>query len=66
MLCCNNTVLLILNLGSLESSHLCSYDRLTVYDGLWGGETWNRTGRYCRRSQAPVSTCQIEMHKYQK
>ena len=28
--------------------------RLTVYDGMYGTMTWNKTGDFCRRSQRPV------------
>ena len=36
---------------NLESSYRCRYDRLTIYDGMYGTENWNKTGDYCRRSQ---------------
>ena len=37
---------------SLEASHGgCRYDRLTVYDGMFGTQNWNKTGDYCRRNQ---------------
>ena len=41
--------------GALASDVLLSVRnvgcRLTVYDGMYGTMTWNRTGDYCRRSQ---------------
>lgn len=37
---------------NLESSYRgCPYDRLTVYDGMFGTQNWNKTGDYCRRNQ---------------
>ena len=37
---------------SLESSYYaCPYDRLTVFDGMYGTQQWNKTGDYCRRTQ---------------
>ena len=27
---------------------------MTVYDGMYGSMTWNKTGDFCRRSQRPV------------
>ena len=35
----------------LEAGYRCPYDRLEVYDGMYGTERWNRTGRYCSRSR---------------
>ena len=29
----------------------CSYDALTIYDGLYGQQVWNQTDKICRRSQ---------------
>ena len=41
-----------INSLNLESSYRgCPYDRLTVYDGMYGTQTWNKTGDYCRRTQ---------------
>ena len=37
---------------NLESSYYgCPYDKLTVYDGMYGTMNWNKTGDYCRRTQ---------------
>ena len=38
----------------LERHRYCRYDRLTVYDGLYGTEQWNKTGDYCSRRQTRV------------
>ena len=36
---------------SLESSYRgCLYDKVTVYDGMYGTLNWNKTGDYCNRN----------------
>ncbi|XP_069976133.1 CUB domain-containing protein 2-like, partial [Penaeus vannamei] len=35
----------------LEESRTCHYDRIDVYDGIEGRQTWNKTRTLCRRSQ---------------
>ena len=37
----------IVDLNLLESSTRCSFDRLEVYDGMFGLQGWNKTGVYC-------------------
>ena len=39
---------------SLETSFRCNYDRLTVFDGMYGTERWNKTGDYCSRRDTRV------------
>ncbi|XP_040577951.1 cubilin [Lepeophtheirus salmonis] len=36
---------------SMESTRHCSYDAVTIYDGMYGTQEWNRTGRFCKRGQ---------------
>ena len=38
----------------LEVHRYCRYDRLSVFDGLYGTEQWNKTGDYCSRRQTRV------------
>ncbi|XP_047482510.1 LOW QUALITY PROTEIN: cubilin-like [Penaeus chinensis] len=35
----------------LEESQTCLYDRVNIYDGVEGRQTWNLTRTLCRRSQ---------------
>ena len=47
-----NKIKLRINSLNLESSYYgCPYDRLTVFDGMYGTQNWNKTGDYCRRTQ---------------
>ena len=36
---------------SMESSRVCRYDALSVFDGMYGTQRWNLTDKLCRRSQ---------------
>jgi cubilin len=37
---------------SMEASRRCRYDYLSVYDGTYGQQVWNKTNQICRRSQS--------------
>ena len=39
---------------SLETSRQCRLDRLSVYDGMYGTERWNKTGDYCSRRDTRI------------
>ena len=36
----------------MEYSYRCRADYLQVFDGMFGEENWNNTGRFCLRSHA--------------
>ena len=50
----NMRVQLAMQVVRLEYSRWCRLDRLTVYDGMYGTERWNKTGDYCSRRDTRV------------